>query len=100
MASASHLPFADGTFARAFMIAVLGEIPDKRKALLEIKRVLKEDGLLAIGEVLPDPGYPRRKTVIRWCENAGLTLAESYGSLLHYVLVFRKASRKVATPDY
>jgi len=62
--SAYELPFLNDDFDRVFMIAVLAEIPDKNKALLEIKRVLKDNGLLAIGEFLPDPDYPFRKTVI------------------------------------
>jgi len=89
-ASVYELPFPDRIFDRAFMIAVFGEIPDKKKALLEINRVLKDDGLLAIGEFLPDPDYPRRKTMIRWCKNAGFRLIDEYGGILHYVLTFRK----------
>lgn len=88
--SAYELPFQDKTFDRVFMIAVLAEIPDKKKALLQIKRVLKDNGLLAIGEFLPDPDYPRRKTVIHWCENAGFELVRGYGGVLHYVLTFKK----------
>jgi ubiquinone/menaquinone biosynthesis C-methylase UbiE len=50
VAPAYELPFSNNTFDRVFMIAVLAEIPDRKKALLEIKRVLRDDGLLAIGE--------------------------------------------------
>ena len=46
--SAYELPFPDGFFDRVFMVTVLGEIPDKRRALLEIKRVLKELSLIHI----------------------------------------------------
>ena len=46
--------------------------PDKKKALIEFKRVLKDDGLLAIAEFLPDPDYPRRKTVTDWCKEEKL----------------------------
>lgn len=91
VASAYELPFPKGTFDRVFMIAVLAEIPDREKALREIRRVLKDDGFLAIGEFLPDPDYPRRKTVIHWCCNAGLELVSTYGGILHYVLTFIKS---------
>jgi ubiquinone/menaquinone biosynthesis C-methylase UbiE len=94
VASAYELPFSDDAFDRVFMVAVLAEIPDKKKALLEIRRVLKYDGLLAIGEFLPDPDYPRRKTVVRWCKDAGFELAGEYGSVLHYVLTFRKPTAR------
>lgn len=89
-ASAYELPFFDNTFDRVFMISVLAEIPDKEKALLEVKRVLKDDRLLAIGEFLPDPDYPRRKTVNKWCKNAGFLPVNAYGGFLHYVLTFKK----------
>ncbi|MEM3063274.1 MAG: dimethylmenaquinone methyltransferase, partial [Nitrososphaerota archaeon] len=76
---------------RVFMITVLGEISDKKKALIEIKRVLKDDGLLAIGELLFDPDYPRRKTVIGWCKDAEFKLIGSYGNIFHYLLTFKKS---------
>jgi ubiquinone/menaquinone biosynthesis C-methylase UbiE len=89
-ASAYELPYPDQFFDRIFMITVLGEIPDKRKALTEIKRVLNDEGLLAIGEFLPDPDFPRRKTVIGWCQESGFVLSKEYGNWLHYLLTFRK----------
>lgn len=89
-ASAYELPFSDRYFDQVFMVTVLGEIPDKRKALSELKRVLKDDGLLAIGEFLPDPDYPRRKTVIGWCQESGFVLSKEYGNWLHYLLTFKK----------
>ena len=92
VASAYELPFSNNTFDRVFMIAVLAEIPDKKKTLVEIKRVLKHSGLLAIGEFLPDPDYPRRKTVIHWCQDAGFELVSRYGGFLHYVLTFKKST--------
>ena len=92
VASAHALPFSNSVFNRVFLIGVLGEIADKHKTLLEVKRVLNDDGLLAIGELLPDPDYPRRKTVIKWCNAAGLDLAASCGGVLHYVLAFKKST--------
>lgn len=89
-ASAYTLPFSDQYFDRIYMIAVLGEIPDKQRALSEFKRVLKDDGLLAIGEFLPDPDFPRRKTVTTWCQESGFTLTEQYGNLLHYLVLYKK----------
>ena len=94
VASAYELSFSHNTFDRVFMIAVLAEIPNKKKALLEIKRVLKHGGLLAVGELLWDPDYPRRKTVLRWCKDAGFESVSGYGGVLHYVLTFRKSTTK------
>jgi ubiquinone/menaquinone biosynthesis C-methylase UbiE len=92
-ASAYDLPFSNGYFDRVFMVTVLGEIPDKRKALLEIKRVLKDEGLLAIGEFLPDPDYPRKSTVTGWCHDSGFELNEQFGNWLHYLLTFEKSEQ-------
>lgn len=89
VASAYELPLPSNSIDRVFMIAVLPEIPDPKKALVEVKRVLKYDGLLAVGELVPDPDYPRRKTVIRWCRDAGFELVGGYGGVLHYLLVFK-----------
>jgi len=92
VASAYELPFSNRTFDRVFMIAVLAEIPDRKKTLLEIKRVLRDDGLLAIGEFLLDPDYPRRSTVTDWCRDAGFELDKGYGGVMHYLLIFRKST--------
>jgi arsenite methyltransferase len=91
VAPANSLPFADKTFDRVFMVAVLGEIPDKHLALVEVQRVLKDGGLVAIGEVFIDPDYPRQKSVTRWCREAGLQLAGTHNGFMQYVLTFKKA---------
>jgi len=91
VASVYELPFQPRTFDRVFMITVLAEIPDRKKALQEISRVLNDDGLLAVGEFLPDPDYPRRKTVVKWCADAGFEVTGEYGGILSYVLNFAKA---------
>jgi len=77
--SALDLPLRNKVFDKAFMIAVFGELPNKKRTLNEIRRILKDEGLLAIGEFLPDPDYPRKKTVINWCEQAGFKLVNKYG---------------------
>jgi ubiquinone/menaquinone biosynthesis C-methylase UbiE len=74
------------------MVTVLAEIPDKEKALYEVHRVLKDDGLLTIAEFLPDPDYPLKKTVITWCTKSGYHLKTTYTSILHYVLTFCKST--------
>ena len=90
-ASAYDLPYPDHHFDRVYMVTVLGEIPDKQRALVEFKRVLKDDGYLAVGEIILDPDYPRKGTVTAWCREAGFDLAETYGNILHYLLLFSKA---------
>jgi len=98
VASAYELPFSNRTLDRVFMIAVFAEIPDRKKTLLEIKRVLRDDGLLAIGEFLLDPDYPRRSTVTDWCKDTGFELDKGYGGVMHYLLIFRKSTTSSPPP--
>ena len=44
-------------FDVAFLVTVLGEIPDQLAALREIHAALQPGGVLSITEVLPDPHY-------------------------------------------
>ncbi|MCP3981185.1 MAG: methyltransferase domain-containing protein [bacterium] len=48
-ASATALPFADGSFDALWTTAVLEHIPDPASALAEMRRVVKPDGLLLLG---------------------------------------------------
>src|ERR671919_2702779 len=52
---AQRLPYPDGYFDSAYLVATLGEVPDKGRALAELRRVLKRGGRLVVGEVLLDP---------------------------------------------
>ena len=96
VASAYEIPLPSTSIDRAFMVQVLPEIPDKEKALCEIRRVLKKDGLLTLGECLIDPDYHCRKTEISWCRDAGFELMGSYGSPFFYVLIFKLAEKREA----
>jgi len=81
-----------GSFDRAFLVTVLGEIVDKEKALLEIHAALKPGGILSITEVFPDPHYQRRTRVQSLAEAVGFQLAEGFGGWLAFTLNFRKDS--------
>ena len=90
VASAYELPLEDESVDRAFLVTVLPEISDRQRALAELRRVLKPDGLLSITEEFLDPDYPLAQTTIRWAEKAGFELAERYGNWWVYTLNFRK----------
>ena len=94
-ASAYEIPLPNNGVDLVFMGGVIGEIPDKQKALREMQRVLKEEGFLAVMECLIDPDYPRRKTVINWFEDGGFKLAGSYGSTFLYVLTFKLKNKGI-----
>lgn len=54
---ARSLPYRDDSFDAAVAVLVLGEIPDRERALAKLYRVLKPGGRLVVGEFLLDPHY-------------------------------------------
>jgi ubiquinone/menaquinone biosynthesis C-methylase UbiE len=89
LGSAYELPFPDHSIDLVCMITVLQEIPDRLKALNEVKRVLKPGGTLAITELLIDPDYPLKKTTIRIVTGAGFAVDKVEGNLLNYTITFK-----------
>lgn len=89
-ASAYQLPFEEGEIDLVILITVLPEIPDQKRALAEVRRVLKPDGILAISELLLDPDYPRRSATIRKGREAGFMLKKVYGNFWTYTARFYK----------
>ncbi|NVM19390.1 MAG: methyltransferase domain-containing protein [Candidatus Lokiarchaeota archaeon] len=89
-----NLSFEDESVDRVLMIACLPEIPEPIRALKELKRVLKPDGLISLSEMLPDPDYPRRKTEKKWAEEAGFEVDNQYGNWFVYQLNFKINQKK------
>jgi ubiquinone/menaquinone biosynthesis C-methylase UbiE len=81
---ARELPYADSTFDGAFLVAVLGEIPDQGQALREVGRVLKPDGRLVVGELFGDPHMVRLSALKERARDAGLQLDRRVGPLFGY----------------
>lgn len=90
VASAYELPLEDESVDRAFLVTVLPEIPDRRRALAELRRVLKPGGVLSVTEEFLDPDYPLARTVISWAGAAGFELAERHGNWFVYTLNFQR----------
>jgi len=88
LGNAYELPFDEHSIDLICMITVLQEIPDKTKALKEVKRVLKTDGTLAITELLVDPDYPWKRTTIKSVTSTGFKLQQVRGNLLNYTITF------------
>ena len=89
------LPFKDASFNLAYLVTVLGEIPDKDRALQELYRVLRPGGVLSISEYLLDPDYPLRKTTIAWARQAGFEPFQEYGNFFAYMVNFRRGYAEV-----
>jgi ubiquinone/menaquinone biosynthesis C-methylase UbiE len=85
---ALDLPLADGSVDRAFLVTVLGEVPDRAKALAELRRVLKPGGILSITETLPDPDYQFPDVVRDLCRASGFRLLEHRRSFLGFTMNF------------
>ncbi|HSH80043.1 MAG TPA: methyltransferase domain-containing protein [Herpetosiphonaceae bacterium] len=90
-ADALQLPFAADSFDRAVMIAVLPMLPDKQRALSEVRRVLKRDGLLLVSEDLIEPEYVPPSITRRWGRRAGFEHVATHRTLWFYSVVFRPA---------
>jgi ubiquinone/menaquinone biosynthesis C-methylase UbiE len=73
----------------------LPEIPDRERALNELRRVLKPRGILSVTEEFLDPDYPLARTTLRRTEEAGFELEERHGNWWIYTLNFRKPMQKV-----
>jgi ubiquinone/menaquinone biosynthesis C-methylase UbiE len=81
---ATALPYEDASVDAVILTAVLGEIPDSGAALGEIRRVLKPDGRLVVGELFGDPHFTTRASLERMGAEAGLEMVERSGNWLAY----------------
>ena len=87
---ATSMPYEDASFDAAYLVTVLGEIPDQDAALRELARVLKPGGRLVVGELVGDPHYVRLGPMRLSANGAGLTFSRRAGNALGYFACFRK----------
>lgn len=79
-------------FDRALLVTVLGEIPDQQAALKEIHSALKPDGILSVTEVIFDPHFQRRETILRLAQAAGFREKNFFGKKLAYTMHLVKST--------
>src|ERR687891_2375536 len=79
-ADAREMPYEDSSFDAAYLVTVLGEIPDQDAALRELARVLKPGGRLVVGELLGDPHYVRLDPMRLRAGGAGLSFDRRVGN--------------------
>jgi ubiquinone/menaquinone biosynthesis C-methylase UbiE len=90
-ADARELPYDDGSFDAAYLVTVLGEVPDPAAAMREIGRVLKPGGRLVVGEFL-DRHYVPLVTLLGYANDAGLRPSAWLGPPLAYFAQFQPSS--------
>jgi 2-polyprenyl-3-methyl-5-hydroxy-6-metoxy-1,4-benzoquinol methylase len=81
---------AHNRFDRAVLVTVLGEIPDRARALREIFGALVPGGVLSVTEVIFDPHFQTRSTVTRFASEAGFQEKAFFGNRFAYVLHLEK----------
>jgi ubiquinone/menaquinone biosynthesis C-methylase UbiE len=92
-ANATSLPAESESFDVAFLVAVLGEVPDRAACLRELHRVLRPDGLLSITEFkIRDPDYIPRPELLESVQAADFRCCARHGLLFHYTISCRKAA--------
>jgi ubiquinone/menaquinone biosynthesis C-methylase UbiE len=84
---ARSLPYADGVFDAAYLVAVLGEIPDQEAALRELRRVVRPGGRLVVGELFGDPHMVGEKALRRRAEATGWRFERRVGPRLGFFAV-------------
>jgi ubiquinone/menaquinone biosynthesis C-methylase UbiE len=75
---------------RAVLVTVLGEIPDRAAALIEIFDGLKPGGILSVTEVVFDPHFQRQATVTQLTSAAGFRHKALFGNRLAYTMHLEK----------
>lgn len=87
---ASRLPYPDGTFDGAYLIGVLGEVPDGDTALRELFRVLKPGARVIVGELFIDPDFVALAPLRARAERVGFVFRRRTGPRLAYLARFER----------
>jgi SAM-dependent methyltransferase len=84
LADATAMPYEDDSFDAAYLVTVLGEVPDQAAAIRELRRVLKPGGRLVIGELFGDPHMVTFGAVLGHAEAGGLRFKRRSGPRIAY----------------
>lgn len=80
----------ENRFDRAFLVTVLGEIPDRLSGMQEIAAALKPGGVLSITEILADPHCQSLRAIRELARQVGLVESAVYGNRFTYTINLRK----------
>jgi ubiquinone/menaquinone biosynthesis C-methylase UbiE len=87
---ARSLPYADAAFDAAYLVTVLGEIPDQDAVLRELRRVVRPGGRVVVGELFGDPHMVTAGALTRRAAAAGLRFERRVGPVFGYFGVLRR----------
>ncbi|MFI9270125.1 class I SAM-dependent methyltransferase [Kitasatospora sp. NPDC052896] len=87
-ADAHALPFPDEVFDAAYLVTALGEIPDPKVALAELRRVVHPEGRVVVGEFF-DRHQIRRSTLAHRANAAGMHVTRLLGPPFAYYALLR-----------
>ncbi len=88
--SAECLPFKPDVFDVAFLVAVLGEVPDPSACIAWIRVVLRPGGLLSITELPGDPDALTEPAVRELATRNGFEFTETFPVRRGFTVNFRK----------
>lgn len=85
------LPFRDGAFDMAILVAMLGEVPTPGACLAEVARTLKPGGFLAVSETRGDSDHIRPRALREMTDAASLVpIGKPPGRGWTYIARFQK----------
>jgi ubiquinone/menaquinone biosynthesis C-methylase UbiE len=79
-----------GQYDRALLVTVLGEIPDRAAAMKEIFAALKSGGVLSVTEVIFDPHFQSRASVLQSATAAGFQEKAFFGNRFAFTSILEK----------
>ena len=90
LGDATGMPYDDASFDAAYLVTVLGEVPDQDAALRELARVLRPGGRLIVGELMGDPHFVALKGMRLRAAAAGLGYERASGNMFGFFARFTK----------
>jgi ubiquinone/menaquinone biosynthesis C-methylase UbiE len=79
LGDARAMPYEDDSFDGAYLVTVLGEVPDQAAAVRELRRVVRPGGRIVFGELFGDPHMVTTGALRRHGEAAGLRFERRVG---------------------
>jgi arsenite methyltransferase len=91
-ADALELPFHDRSFDAVVVVLVLGEVPDRRRCVAEVARVLKPGATAVFAETRRDGDFIRLPDLRSLVEPEGFDFVDRRGMALEYTARFTRRS--------